>query len=772
MQATARAVGLMAIAAAAALVVPLVATGPANAKLIPKAELSVVKTVASHGPTIKLDPTLSDTGENGHLEWVEDGLRLSTENDPGSCVSNTPPQAITCDPAYEFPQTKIAEYVDTLTPLSEVVSAPVPFLTYRAITAPTYGPEYRLLVDIHGPNNSLDGVADLVLTRQVFGPDWSGYLGVNGPMFAVIPAPNGQPNTNVGTLAEWLAALNALPQAPAPVVTAFGFAVPKLTNGAIIMDGVIQAIDFAGAHYSLARVYQSGITAAPGETVSYRLVVANGNSVNSRAAQGVQVADVLPPEMTYVDASLAQSGAAWPCSFTNNMLSCGATTFAKGESRTIEFQATLDDDISTAGLPQSEGHWVDVQHNANESGLNVGQTRTVTALCPMDYMATDGGLLLDQAGSSADIVIESSRVTTSQGGANGWAVRATNLGYAAADITVQVTCLGVEVGSSGGHKHTVDASTLPMQQKIQASDDPSAFPSPRMITRSCPTGYTPYAPEFETTSASGVAVIRESYVVDSTWYWAVDFAPGTDASFGLSCLAPLTYAESGHTAELVITTPDDTISIPAEAQAEGIMACPADSFAIVGGYGGYSSDVWTLGAEPRGDRYMFRFYNYDSDSAQNADIQATCIGELTAHEPTYKDIINTAYVTTTTKDRNAADNSSAANVAVNGDPVAGLPSGVTMNPLTATRTQNGNGKTTALTFTMSCPKTKPCNFTVKAFSGTTLVASKTTSLAAQAANKSVTVSTTSAGKNLTFGDNITVKIKTTAGTTLYSVGVI
>jgi hypothetical protein len=382
----------------------------------------------------------------------------------------------------------------------------------------------------------------------------------------------------------------------------------------------------------------------------------------------------------------------------------------------------------------------------------------------MDYMATDGGLLLDQAGSSADVVIESSKVTNVDGAA-AWAVKATNLGYAAVDVTAEVTCLAVEVGSSGGHTHLLDAVTMPMQLGTSAGDNAQES---QLVERSCPTGWTPYAPEYDV--ASGIVVVRESYAVDNTWYWYVKHSDGTASSYGISCLAPRTYAVGGHSADLAITTPDDTITIAPETQTEGIMACPADSNAIVGGYGGYSNDVLTLGLEPRGDKYMFRFYNADWDQARKADIQVTCIGSMTIDEPTYKDVINTAYVTTTTKDRDYSDNSSSATVAVTGDPVAGEPSGVTVNPLTATRTR-ANNKTTALTLNMQCTKTKPCNFTVKAYSGSNLVASKTTSLTALA-NKPVTVPTTSLGKNLAFGDNLVVKIKTTAGTTTYNVGIV
>lgn len=793
---SAHAVGLAAIGAAAALVTPLLGVAPAHA-LIPKADLKIVKTVGSHGPTINLNPALSDTGLNGHLDWTADGLRISTEKDLDSCVPVPPQVPQTCLDFFEVPEMRVKEYFDTLTPLSEVVLAqavppaswPEPQLYFLPNQPNQQNPtallQARLLVDLFNG----DGVPDIELVRDLGGTgpfggaNWSAFVphttDPNGN-----PVPYGQAIGNIinnqAPLSAWLTAMNQLPfpWATAPVVTGFGFGIPR--GIPFPMDLTLRAIYFAGTYYDLRRSFEPSIGTAPGETVTYQVKLTNGSGANTKAAAGVKVIDVLPPDMTYVPDSLVDDvaipltniadpfaqptpGTSASCEFAGQILTCAPGTLPVGATRIIRFDATLDDTISTAGLPQSEGHWVDVQHRDTPSSIPVGQTRTSTASCPDGYLATDGGLLLDLGAASADIVVESSRATTSSG-VSGWTVRATNLGDVRAEVNTQVTCLAKEVGSSAGHSHVVDAQPLPLQQKIQPALHAT---DARPVQRSCPAGYTPYAPEFET--ASGIAVVRESYAIDNTWYWFVDHTDGTDASFGISCLAPRTLSASGHTAQLVISVPDDTISIGSETQTEGILACPGDSSAIVGGYGGYTARVRSLGAEPRGDRYMFRFYNED-DTAQNADIQVTCVGALTANEPTYKDVINTAFVTTTTKDRDASDNTSSANVAVSGDPAPSQPSGVILNQLSATRTVVSN-KTTALTLDMRCTKTKQCNFTVKAFSGGTLVASKTTSILALT-TKNVALATTNAGKNLAFGDNIVVKIKTTAGTTQYAVGIV
>ncbi|WP_243059223.1 DUF11 domain-containing protein [Nocardioides sp. SR21] len=795
---SAHAVGLAAIGAAV-LVAPLLVAAPAQA-LIPKSDLTIVKTVGSHGPTIAFNPALSGTGLNGHLEWKTDGLRVFTEKDLDSCVPlppNVPPSTPPCPDFFELPEMRVAEYFNTSTPLSDVV------VDAAQANPPTTWPEPQLYFRPSQPNAQVvlqarlqvdvfndDGVADIELVRDLLGPGgiggatWWGFVAnttdLNGNPVPYAPNIGGMNGTSA-PLSTWVTTLNLfqqqLPWAQKPVVTAFGFGIPR---GLVQpMDLTLRSIYFAGDYYDLRRSFQPSIGAAPGETVTYQVTISNGTGANTKAAAGVKVVDVLPPDMTYVPGSLVDDVARPPanpldpwaqptpgtpanCEFTGQMLTCAPGTLGLGATRTIQFDATLDDTISTTGLPQADGHWVDVRHDDASTSIPVGQTRTTTASCPEGYLATDGGLLLDQA-ASPDVVVESSRATSSSG-VNGWTVRATNLGDARAVGSTQVTCLAGTVGASGGHTHAVDAQALPLQQKIlPVMSETDARP----VQRTCPAGYTPYAPQFETTS--GIAVIRESYAIDNTWYWYVDHTDGTDASFGISCLAPRTLSGSGHTAQLVVSVPDDTISIGSENQTEGQMACPADSSAIVGGYGGYTARVRFLGAEPRGDRYLFRFYN-EEDTAKNADIQVTCVGALTANEPTYKDVVNTAYATTTTKDRDAGDNTSSATVAVSGDPAPTQPSGVILNQLTATRTV-ANGRTTALALDMRCHRTKPCTFTVKAFSGGTLVASRTTSILAMA-TKNVVVPTTGAGKSLAFGDNLVVRIKTTAGTTQYAVGIV
>lgn len=763
--------GFAAAVSVIALVTPLMAMNSAQAS-IPKADLKIVKTVASHGPTIDVDPRLSETLERGNVAWEPTGAHLTA----------TPPTATQCQtiPNYclnEIPKVQIGEYVDTSTSLSDVVNAPAgPFSIPKLGITPTPNipsgfVNMSLIVDLGNAQNTnfSYGSIKLVLLGGIgAGPTdvWTGTTLANGvlaPAFQM-PVVNG---VAAGTLQQWLTPF------PDATVTAYGFSsqTPNVNQGIPpSVDLTINWIDFAGTRHDLARTttFKPSISATPGDTVTYKLVVTNGSSADTKTATGVRIADVLPPEFTYVPGTL--NSPSWPCAFTVNVLACSSITMARNDTRTITFDATLDDTITTAGLPAVAGHPVDVQHQTTATDLPAAATKTVTTMCPTGYLATDGGLLVGSIGQGADysdIVINSSMPVT-VAGVSGWRVQATNLGGAQAQGKATVTCLDSTVGTSSGHTHDLSFTNPAMRQLIAVNDNQGV--SPRLVFRTCPAGYTPYAPAFDITD--GVAVIRESYAVDNTWFWTVDFSDGTNASFGVSCLSPQTNATDGHRADLTIATPDDTIAVAPETVADGPEPCPDAASAIVGGYGSNDPDILPLGMDPLGDHYTLRFYNSDWDSSHNADIQVTCIGTTTTDELPYQHIVNTAYLMATTKDRDYTDNSSSADVAVNSndDGTPTRPSGVTLASLAAPRVLNGNNKPTAITLSMLCNTAPACSFTVKGLVDGDVVATKTTSIVQSITPRSVNVPTTSLGKNLAFGDDVVIKIKTTKGTSTYTVG--
>lgn len=728
--------GGLAVVAVTALVTPLLAIDAAQA-VIPKADLSITKLVRLSGTTVPPDvitvpsdfvPALSDTRGTGHYALTGSGLHVWTDGTPSSASTN-----------------KVAEYFAR--------SGSLPDTASLEWTGTQPQPGMQIVFDVDGVDGNGNDFNILVGEPTYYGADWWLASSSSGDAKAADPSganDSGSGSAYFGTLAQWKAAL------PNARMLAGGF---SLGSG-ILGDGVIAALNYDATHYVFGKPFTSSVQAAPGATVEYQLTVANGSGPSTQAAAGVKVTDVLPPELTYVPGSLVDHGNG--CAFAGSVLSCNAGTFPAGVATTITFKATLDDQISSAGLPTSEGHWVDVQKQEVFADLPAGQTKTYAALCPAGYIPTDGGLLLDavdQGGFYSDVVISSSQ-QTSQAGVPGWTVTATNLGDERAQGKVKVTCLDGTVGSSSGHTHDLAGMVVGGQQMVQPGDAEGTAE----FTRQCPAGYTPYAPVFDV--VSGISVVRESYAVDNTWTWVVDHSDGTDAWFGISCLAPETAESNGHSARLVLSTVDDTITVGPETRAEGVQQCPDSANAIVGGYAGYAASVLSLGKEPRGNNYMFRFYNDDWDSAFHADIQVTCVGVRTTEEPTYRHVVNTAVVTTTTKDRDSSDNSSSADVVVDGDPVAPPPSGVTVGADGTRFVQSGKTKSVTLS-QVTCGSASACSFTVRVIKAGDVVATKSTAVGA-GVTKPIVVPTTSLGKNLGAG-LVSVKVKTSAGTSTFPV---
>jgi hypothetical protein len=162
-------------------------------------------------------PSLSDTRATGHYQVVGTGLRIWTQGSTGT--------------------DKVAEYVATDTPLARVGE---PSLDYDATTGGA--PGFQLVVDFDG-NGTSDGI--LVGEPGVYGNDW--WLNNAAQQFAKDGAPShtgGSGSANHGTLDQWRTAF------PNAQVDAFGFSLGSGVKG----DGVINAIQFAGARYTFEHV--------------------------------------------------------------------------------------------------------------------------------------------------------------------------------------------------------------------------------------------------------------------------------------------------------------------------------------------------------------------------------------------------------------------------------------------------------------------------------------------------------------------------------------
>jgi hypothetical protein len=205
---------VLGIGGATAIGVALLLASPANAQTLdPSGGTSAASSATISVPS-GFDHALSDTRATGHFAVQGTALHISTSGKTST--------------------DKVAEYVDTNTPLSAIGE---PSLNYTS----TFdgAPGYQLVVDF---NN--DGTADGILVGEaVYGDVW--WASNGSAQFVKDGAPShagGFGSENNGTLDQWRAAF------PNATVKAFGFSLGSGVYG----DGLINSITFNGTTYTFA----------------------------------------------------------------------------------------------------------------------------------------------------------------------------------------------------------------------------------------------------------------------------------------------------------------------------------------------------------------------------------------------------------------------------------------------------------------------------------------------------------------------------------------
>ena len=204
--------------------VALLLTSPANAQILnPSGVTSSAATATIHVPS-DFDHALSDTRANGHYDVQGSALHIYTDGNSDVDASKGGQNS-----------DKVAEYVDTNTPLASVGE---PGLDYTSNTG-TIPPGFQLAVDFDG-----DGISDGILVGETaYNGDWWASNGSAQFVKDGAPITGGGSGTDWhGTLDQWRASF------PHATVKAFGFSLGSGVQG----DGLINSISFNGTTYTFA----------------------------------------------------------------------------------------------------------------------------------------------------------------------------------------------------------------------------------------------------------------------------------------------------------------------------------------------------------------------------------------------------------------------------------------------------------------------------------------------------------------------------------------
>jgi len=412
--------------------------------------------------------------------------------------------------------------------------------------------------------------------------------------------------------------------------------------------------------------------AAPGDTVTYTLVVKNAGAAPAR---DVTVTDSLPAGVAFVSATA-------PCAESSGTVTCALGTVPAGSTVTLLVR------VRVGPLPGGDtSHQHQLAYTKVEAHLSVfDEEGTATVGCPTGYLATDGSVRVDHvdqdSGTLADVAVLASHATAD---GSGWTGSIRNDTTGQAQVKVNVVCMSRTTASGGDHAHQVDVSA-----PITTS---ASFPAGRhQVDLACPTGSYPITPGFAFTSGDGVV---STELTGSGWTFFVDATRPAVADLEIRCLSADLQPADGHTHHLTLTQVADSLVVPAGQTAEAKLTCPDGYKGIVAWYD-IDPGLVQLGTDPQPISRVYRFYNpTGSDLTARIGLLCAPIG-TDGGDSGPVTITNTADVTTTSSDADATDNSDSAGIQVSA-------TGITPASA-ATVSHSGNRTVVTLSVTASRPR--------------------------------------------------------------------
>lgn len=404
----------------------------------------------------------------------------------------------------------------------------------------------------------------------------------------------------------------------------------------------------------------------PGEPLSYTLKVKNNGPGE---AKDVVVTDSLPVGVTFVSADA-------PCTEASGTVTCELGTLAPGEEVLLGIEVTVD---PWGTVNPGNSHLVDVQKVEAQIDLEPGETSAVEVACPAGFFATDGSVRIDHVDQDGGDWDRPQVLKSAAGSESSWTGVVRNTATGRAQAKIFAVCLR-KTTSPNGHIHKFKLSDPVTVTKSISTEITEA-------TLECGPGKVAVQPGFDATVAGHLLYSQPE---GNGWKFRYStVGTGGDVTFSIRCLNRQLKSESGHTHDLGLERIWSEVEIGPNQVHEVQLTCPDGSKGIVGGWD-LDKKLIPLGNDPRPVTRAFKVYN-PSGKNQTARFSLLCLGDRTGGEVLApKWIVNTAHVSTSTPDPDAANNSSTVGVkARDGETTAPIDDGsgkpVVNNP-------TGNGK--------------------------------------------------------------------------------
>lgn len=401
-----------------------------------------------------------------------------------------------------------------------------------------------------------------------------------------------------------------------------------------------------------------------GAAAVYRLTVTNGGP---SAAAGVVVSDTLPLGVTFASVTPAS------CTEAAGTVTCALGTLAAGASRVVDIAVTAD----TPVLPAEHDHQFAVTKVEQSLAFAPGQTRSVTLDCGAGMVLTDASVrtdAVDQGTGGLDSIVVTELRSVSP---SSYAITARNTATGRAQGGAFGVCVSAETNgpsdsAAGDHRHSlVVTAPVVAARRLQ--------PGRTTVPVSCAPGSEAIAPGF---TGDGLTLL-ESHATATGWSFTADVAGAdpVDATFSVRCLSRRTSTAGGHAHDLGLTHIARTVSVAPGETTSVSLVCPDDAKGIVGGVDA-DAGLLVLGNDPQPKTRVFKLSN-PTGGALSATLTLTCLRDRTGPVVApARSVTNTATVSSTTPELNAADNTSSVALALDPAPPSALapaaaPRGVT-----------------------------------------------------------------------------------------------